>query len=359
MKRTSSTLPRLPGFKLWLILACVLESVLFFFSPRALGASGVTDGTELVDEKMSTQGLYQFSFSSKAGQTNPISVSVDLVNWSVLTNLVGKGEPLTFVDSDAPKFQQRFYQVGIPATPTNMVFIHPGSFLMGSPESEMGHVPAEGPETAVTLTRGFWMGKYEVSQNEYVAVIGTNISFFSFDPRLPADAVSWLAATNYCSRLTEKERAAGRLPAGYVYRLPTEAEWEYACRAGTTTPFAIGDGTNLSSAQANFDGNFPYGAATTGQYLDRTSLPGSYAPNAWGLYDMHGNLWEWCQDWYGSYPGGKLTDPTGPATGTEKVLRGGGYSSLAKGCRSAVRDNRRAGYASTLTGFRVVLAPTP
>jgi formylglycine-generating enzyme required for sulfatase activity len=210
----------------------------------------------------------------------------------------------------------------------------------------------------VTISRGFWMGKYEVSQAEYVAVIGRNDSAFQY-PSLPADSISWTLATNYCYQLTLRERAAGRLPLWYAYRLPTEAEWEYACRAGTTTPFGIGDGKSLSSTQANFDGNFPYGGAAKGRYYNFTTVCGSYAPNAWGLYDMHGNVSEWCQDWYGPYPGGKVTDPKGPATGSDYVLRGGGYDSPGQGCRSAERDSRSPDYRYLMIGFRVVLASVP
>jgi formylglycine-generating enzyme required for sulfatase activity len=206
------------------------------------------------------------------------------------------------------------------------------------------------------LTRGYWIGKYEVTQGEYEAVMGSNPSLFHYNPTLPVDFVSWTSATNYCYKLTARERAAGKLPRGYVYRLPTEAEWEYACRAGTTTPFGVGDGISLSSTEANFDGTFPYGGAPSGRNLNQTIFVGIYAPNAWGLHDMHGNVWEWCQDWYGSYPGGAVTDPTGPETGTARVLRGGGYTSVGRGCRSAKRDSRSTSYANSIQGFRIVLA---
>jgi len=354
------------------VVACALECALFFLESAspALAASGSGEGVRLVGEQMSTGGSYQFSFTANAGQAYPIGVSADLVQWSLLTNVVGRGAPLSVVDLEAPKFQRRFYQI-VPAaltnmltntfasTYTNMVFVRPGTFTMGSPQSEQGRNSTEGPTTVVTLSRGFWIGKYEVTQEEYVAVIGTNDSFFTSILMLPADTTSWTMAANYCSKLTDRERAAGRLPVGYTFRLPTEAEWEYACRAGTTNPFGIGDGTSLGSSQANFDGNFPYGGAAKGPYFQMPTLPGHYMPNAWGLYDMHGNVWEWCQDWYGPYPGGEVTDPKGPATGSERVLRGGGYTSLAKGCRSAVRDSREPEYRNTINGFRVVLASLP
>jgi formylglycine-generating enzyme required for sulfatase activity len=240
-----------------------------------------------------------------------------------------------------------------------MVFIPPGSFTMGSPDSELDRETKESPQTVVTLTRGYWIGKHEVTQIESIAVTGTNRAIFDYDLRLPVDFMKWTEATYYCQALTDKERAAGRLPEGYRYRLPTEAEWEYACRAGTTTAVSIGNGASLSSTQANFDGGFPYGGAATGPVLNQTSLGGTYAPNAWGLYDMHGNVAEWCLDYYGPYPGGAVTDPKGPATGATRVLRGGAYNSPGKSCRSARRDSRSQTLSNFAAGFRVVLAKDP
>ncbi len=320
------------------------------------GAGG--DGAWIEGETMSGN-TFQFSFAASAGQTYSISVSTDLVHWSLLTNVVGQGGPLWFAERQAPSFPQRFYQITAPITPvTNMVYIQPGTFTMGSPESEAGRSTNEGPQTVVTISRGFWIGKYEVTQEECVAVLGTNFSFFEWSPELPCEWMSWDMATNYCYELTERERAGGRLPAGYAYRLPTEAEWEYACRAGTATPFGIGDGASLSSNQANFDGDFPYGGAPRGPNKGSETIVGSYGPNAWGLYDMHGNVWEWCQDWYGPYPGGKATDPQGPATGSARVIRGGGSTSPGQSCRSAERGSRSPTFQDFVNGFRVVLSST-
>ncbi len=336
------------------LIMSTLGCLMFFAGASGLVQAATNDGEVLLHAGILSRGRFQVGFDAKTNQPYSIGVSEDLVHWTLLSNVVGKGELLWFSDFEAPKFEKRFYQITPPQL-TNLVFIRPGTFLMGSPTSEVGHVKAEGPQTLVTLSRPFWIGKYEVTQEEYVAVTGTNVSWFQYDSKLPAELVSWDLATNYTARLTIRERAAGRLPAGYIYRLPTEAEWEYACRAGTTTPFGIGDGKKLSSTQANFDGNFPYGGAPSGAYVQGTIRPGTYAPNAWGIYDMHGNVWEWCQDWFGPYSGGSVTDPKGPATGTERVMRGGGYPSLAKGVRSSVRDSRRQGYADLWLGFRVVL----
>jgi formylglycine-generating enzyme required for sulfatase activity len=208
------------------------------------------------------------------------------------------------------------------------------------------------------------MGKHEVTQAEYLAVMGVNPTYFQGDVSRPVEGVSWNDAVAYCAALTARERTAGRLPAGWRYRLPTEAEWEYACRAGTTTAFHYGD--TLRSGIANFDGRYEYppcGLETyfcynpRGTYPPGTTSVGSYAPNAWGLYDMHGNVWEWCSDWWSeSLPGGSVTDPQGPASGSDRVIRGGGWSTFAIYCRSAFRLNILPAYRGSLIGFRVVLA---
>lgn len=185
------------------------------------------------------------------------------------------------------------------------VQIPPGTFMMGSPPDEPERSDNEGPQHPVEITKDFYMGIYPVTQSEYEAVMGRNPSYFSaagqgkervagMDTRgFPVEYVSWHDASEFCKKLTEMDES---LPEGWEYRLPTEAEWEYACRAGTTTPFHFG--STLSSYQANFNGDHPYGDAPKGPYLKRTCEVGSYKCNGWGLYDMHGNVWEWCLDWY-------------------------------------------------------------
>jgi formylglycine-generating enzyme required for sulfatase activity len=199
------------------------------------------------------------------------------------------------------------------------------------------------------------MGKYEVTQGEYQALMGCNPSIWICDTNgvadtnRPLEGVTWYDATNYCARLTQRERAAGRIATNWVYRLPTEAEWEYACRAGTTTRFSYGDDPGYTLL-ANY--------AWYGESFGDTTHPvGQKLPNPWGLYDMHGNVWEWCQDWaVWNYAGGTVTDPQGPDTGWCRIMRGGSLSWGAKNCRSATRGaawpTAKGDY-----GFRVVLAP--
>jgi formylglycine-generating enzyme required for sulfatase activity len=152
---------------------------------------------------------------------------------------------------------------------------------MGSPDSEQDRERDEGPQTLVTLTRGFWMGRYEVTQGEYLAVMESNPSYFTGDTNRPVENVSWNDATNYCAKLTVRERAAGRLPAGWEYRLPTEAQWEYACRAGSTNRFHYGDDPGYTELA-----NYAWYTINTGS----TQAVGGKLPNQWGLYDMHGNV---------------------------------------------------------------------
>jgi formylglycine-generating enzyme required for sulfatase activity len=236
--------------------------------------------------------------------------------------------------------------VGLPGVP-NMVPIPAGSFQMGSTQGGLD----ERPVHTVHITRPFWMGKYEVTQAEWQAVMGTNPSYF-VGPDLPVETVSWNHVLAYCAALTRSERAAGRLPIGYQYRLPTEAEWEYCCRAGTTTEWNVG--SSLSCGQANSTG-VPGG----GHCVGRTANVGSYRPNAWGLHDMHGNVREWCLDaWDGSanYPSSPVSDPF-VTSGPYRVVRGGSWRDYAVFCRSALRLRFSPGEASSYDGFRVVLAP--
>jgi uncharacterized protein (TIGR02996 family) len=251
------------------------------------------------------------------------------------------------------------------------VLVPPGTFLMGAPEAEAGQDPDEVPQHEVEITRAFYLGAYPVTQEEYRKVTGTNPSYFSSrgrgkgvvkglkTRRFPVESASWESAVDFCRLLTEKERASGRL-----YRLPTEAEWEYVCRGGRSvkgwTPFCLDEPTSsLSSTQANFDGAHPYGGAAKGPTLNRTTAVGSYQPNPLGLFDMHGNVWEWCSDWYDAryYLLSPRQDPQGPEASPEgyHVLRGGSYYGPGDVCRSATRNRRVDGGRIDGDGFRVVL----
>ena len=229
-----------------------------------------------------------------------------------------------------------------------LMLIPKGTFMMGSPESEQGRFENE-TQHDVTISKDYYLGVYEVTQAQHEKVMGKNPSHFqgaivgNENADLPVENVSWEDAVEFCKKLSElpEEKKAGR-----VYRLPTEAEWEYACRAGSKTAYSFGADSKTLGDYAWFGGN-------SGQ---QTHPVGEKKANAWGLYDMHGNVWEWCSDWYGVYPMGSVSDPSGPSEGSVRVYRGGCWSGGAAFCRSAVRlwfvpSNRIDDY-----GFRVALS---
>ncbi len=247
------------------------------------------------------------------------------------------------------------YSLTVSAT-IKLVLISPGSFFRGSEPGEMLRGNDEGPQRSVRLTRPFYLSLYPVTQQQYHGVMGVNPSRFSANegggPQHPVEQVSWEDARDFCNCLSAlpAEKHLKRR-----YRLPTEAEWEYACRAGSTTPFAVG--MALSSTQANFDGNRPYSSAKPGPFLQKTSKVGQYPANAWGLYDMHGNVWEWCSDWYDerSYEMISEIDPQGPECATQRVLRGGSWHNSGHLCRSARRNKYEPDFKADTIGFRIVL----
>jgi len=235
----------------------------------------------------------------------------------------------------------------------DMVWCPPGTFMMGSPETEMGHKSNETLHQ-VTLTKGFWIGKYEVTQAQYKAVMG-EIAHSDGD-NYPVRSISWEDANTFCERLTQVERAAGRITMLYKYTLPTEAQWEYACRAGTTT--GLNSGKELITSWLDTDANLD----EVGWYFGNSGLVfhriGQKLPNAWGLYDMHGNVWEWCLDGWKENLGSKAV--TDPITGEDsnRVRRGGSMDCGARDCRSAVREGHSSDYDYlTLNGIRVALVP--
>jgi formylglycine-generating enzyme required for sulfatase activity len=222
------------------------------------------------------------------------------------------------------------------------VWISPGTFMMGSPPNEEKRSADEIPHE-VTLSRGFYMGVHLVTQEQWQAVMGNDPSNFKWENNLPVDTVSWYDCQEFTKRLREKDNMQ--------YRLPTEAEWEFCCRAGTKAPFHFGE--TISTEQANYDGNFTYGDGKKGKYRKKTTPVGTFPANAWGLHDMHGNLFQWCQDWYGEYPQKDVVDPQGPGKGDHRVVRGGPWSFGPGGCRSAYRRRFESGCRMDLCGFRV------
>ncbi len=248
-----------------------------------------------------------------------------------------------------------------PKTLTNsigmaFVLIPAGKFMMGSPDTEPGHRANEKPVHEVVIGNAFYLGVHLVTQSAYLTVTGKNPSRFTLTegggPDYPVESVSWEEAVTFCRKVSERpeERAAGR-----TYRLPTEAEWEYACRAGTTTPFSFGESFN--STQGNFDAAYPYGEGEPARSIGRTTPVARYPASAWGLHDMHGNVWEWCSDWYAEayYSTLPLRDPPGPAEGRFRVLRGGSWKNQATACRAEYRNALAPHQRDSATGFRVVL----
>jgi formylglycine-generating enzyme required for sulfatase activity len=215
-----------------------------------------------------------------------------------------------------------------------MVLIRPGKFLMGSPDSEQDRYARECPQHAVTISNPFYLGATEVTQAQYQAVMGTNPSHFR-GPTNPVETVSWYDAAEFCKKLAEKT--------GQPVRLPTEAEWEYASRAGSKTRFCSGDSDDELAKYAWHWGNSEW----------KPHPVGRKKPNAWGLYDMHGNVEEWCADWYGEYPKGPATDPSGPASGYARVVRGGSFFYVGTGpFRCADRGSPAPAARNYTLGFR-------
>jgi formylglycine-generating enzyme len=245
----------------------------------------------------------------------------------------------------APQVQQnkppKFFTNGIGM---KFAWIPPGSFMMGSPEEEKERQVSESWHK-VTLTKGFYVGVYAVTQEQWQAVMGNNPSQFKGEKNLPVETVSWDDCQAFIKKLGEKDKME--------YRLPTEAEWEYSCRAGTTTPFYFGE--TISTDQANYNGNYPYGNGKQGKFREKTTPVGSFPANAFGLYDMHGNVWQWCQDRYGEYPQKDVIDPQGPDAGQSRVLRGASWFDNAKNLRSAARATTdKPTHRYNFNGFRVV-----
>ena len=234
-----------------------------------------------------------------------------------------------------------------------LAYIPAGEFLMGSPDSDTRATEDEKPQHRVRITEPFRLGVHEVTQGQWETVMGTTPwkgkKYVKEGNRYPAAHVSWDDATKFCRKLTMKERGAGWLQAGESYRLPTEAEWEYACRAGTTTRYHFGDGEGSLGEYAWYKDN----TRSVGE--EYAHEVGRKRANAWGLHDMHGNVMEWCSDWLGMEYYGKspLADPQGPPQGLVRVPRGGVWRNPAKSCRSATRSGNHPSYRFFYLGFRL------
>ena len=251
-------------------------------------------------------------------------VKKGIVGPSTLLRLGNEGEPFK---------ASRVKDLLLLSINKDMVLIQAGTFKMGSPASDKGRTDDESLHQ-VTITKQYYMGIYEVTQELWEAVIGHNPSSKNKGAKLPVTDVSWSDCQEFLKRLNEKSNAG--------YRLPTEAEWEYACRAGTTTAYSFGD--RITKNDANFD--------------DSTIREvGSYKPNAFGLYDMHGNVWEWCEDWYGAYSAGAVTDPKGLGWGNRRVLRGGSFVSDGSAARSPNRGVNTPTDRLNYLGFRLARTP--
>jgi formylglycine-generating enzyme required for sulfatase activity len=226
-----------------------------------------------------------------------------------------------------------------------MVKIPGGAFMMGSPDNEQGRSNDESPQHQVTVPT-FYLGKYPITQAQWEAVMGNNPSNFK-GAKPPVEQVNWDEAVKFCQKLSKKTEK--------TYRLPSEAEWEYACRARTSTPFYFGD--TITPDLVNYDGNNPYGSTPKGLYRKKTTDVGSFPPNAFGLYDMHGNVWEWCSDkWHDNYSDAPTDGSSWETGGSEyRVQRGGSGHYSAVYCRGANRHCRSAVVRFWYFGFRVAL----
>ena len=231
-----------------------------------------------------------------------------------------------------------------PSTMMRLRWVPPGRFLMGSSAEEVERLENEGPQHWVQLSSGLWLAETPCTQAQWRAIMGKHPVGFADDEQRPVVQVSWEDCETFCKVLNAQRQ-------GMRARLPTEAEWEYACRAGTVTEFNLG--TNVTPEQVNYDGNYPYVGGVKGQYRQKMVPAGTLAHNAWGLYEMHGNVWEWCADWFGPYAAEEQQDPAGAAAGQFRVIRGGGWYSFARSCRSAYRFRFEPGDRGDNLSFRL------
>ena len=324
------------------------------FPVSRIEVSSTPSGAEVFDSAGVRRGVTPLTFNETSPATYSFTLRMDGRQDAAVSGTSYDGQTLRLSANlpEKPKGAAVGAAWTVPDYNIEMIWIAPGSFTMG--EDSSAH--------RVTLTKGYWLGKYEVTQGQWQAVMGSNPSNFkNVGPNGPVEKVSWTDAMDFCRKLTERERAAGRLPAGYEYTLPTEAQWEYACRAGTTTAFGYGNSEGSLYQYGNYcessnTNDLSWKDTSHNDGYDKTAPVGHYKPNAWGLYDMHGNVWEWCSDWYGDYPSGSATDPTGPNSGSGRVYRGGSWYGDASGCRAACRFNCDPSNRNNNLGFRLALS---
>ena len=251
------------------------------------------------------------------------------------------------------RLSESFVPSGGMAVVQRFRWIEPGSFLMGSPKTELERNSNEGPQHRVVLTQGFWLADTACTQALWLAVVGgENPSWFKGEDNLPVESVSWDdVMEKFMPKLQEL------LPEGVEATLPSEAQWEYACRAGTKTPFSFGE--QINPDQVNYDGNHPYNGGPKGQDRRKTVPVKALAANGWGLYQMHGNVWEWCFDDQRTYAEGETVDPLGAVGDGPRALRGGSWGSLAGSARSAYHLRDERGFRDGRIGFRVALRLKP
>ncbi len=283
--------------------------------------------------------------SAKPEPANPTFEFEVVTITGVEKGLLGLGQPKVTTVRRRAKADY-FVETLAAGVSLEMVKITAGQFLMGSPDSEEDRRDSEGPQHSVTVPE-FWLGKYPVTQAQYQAVIGKKLSGFSENgANRPVEQVSWHDAIAFCEKLSQQT--------GRTYRLPSEAEWEYACRAGTTTPFHFGP--TLMPDLANYCGEYTYSNGPKGVYRAQTTNVGGFSPNAFGLYDMHGNIWEWCADhWHDNYDGASIDGSAWLSDGKTslRVRRGGSWGYGPQSCRSAFRDVVNPDGRNSDNGFRV------
>ncbi len=287
--------------------------------------------------------------SSPSIQTQPFEFETATIN--IKSGLFGLGKTC---EINRSRKRAEFFSENLGnGVVLEMVAIPGGQFLMGSPDNEPQRLDRESPQHTVTI-QPFFMGKYPVTQSQWAIVAALKKVNIDLNPDLskfkggnrPVENVSWDNAIEFCARLSNKT--------GKTYRLPSEAEWEYACRAGTTTPFYFGE--TITTDLANYNGNYTYGAGTKGEYREQTTDVGKFSPNPFGLFDMHGTIWEWCQDaWHENYNGAPTNGSAWMSDNGKRLLRGGSWYNSPTNCRSAYRHHNARGLRDLNVGFRVVL----